>query len=231
VSGSSPAARTAKTGANRLPRTHRKSAAPSASTRARRNHDGPSASSPRPPSRAAANATCIGGSAQVRRGGTRPSRLMTAAPMPPSRPRSSSQWNAARTRSGEPPKLSGRGDDASPEDPASGVEDSRLAGRGPEERLAKLQTAARVHGGDRRRVVAQARLALERLLAHAVDEGHVLEGDRAHRQLLAPADDDRVRRRINPHHVPGSRLREIAEAASLADGVQGRPSMAADHPS
>src|SRR5207247_6496444 len=118
----------------------------------------------------------IGGSAQAIRGGTRPSRLMTAAPMPPSRPRSSSQWNAARTRSGDPRKLSGRGDDASPEDPASRVQDGRLAGRRAEERFAKHQAAARVHSGDRRRVVAQARLALERLLAQTVDEDHVLEG-------------------------------------------------------
>src|SRR4051812_36557701 len=181
VSGSSAPARTAKTATIWMPRMQRSSAIPPAMTRARRRADGLNTRRPKPPASAAAKAKCIGGSTQPIWGGILLSLRTTSEPIPPSRPSSSSQWNAKATRSG------GAGDRSSAQDTGAGVQDRRLAGRGTQERLGQRQQSGLVNGRDRRGVVAQARLALEWLLHPAIDESDVLELDAPHRELLPPA--------------------------------------------
>src|SRR4051812_13865829 len=209
VSGSSAPARTAKTATIWMPRMQRSSAIPPAMTRARRRADGLNTRRPKPPASAAAKAKCIGGSTQPIWGGILLSLRTASEPIPPSRPSSSSQWNTKATRSG------GAGDRSSAQHAGAGVEDSSLARRGAQEGLGQRQPSSFVGGRDRRGVVAQARLALERLLHAAVDERHVLELDVPHRELLPPADHDPVPGRVNRRHKPRSGLGEVAKAAPL----------------
>ena len=59
-------------------------------------------------------------------------------------------------------------------------------------------------------------------------EGHVLELDLAHRELLPPPDYNLVLTRIDPQDEPRPRLGEVAEAAALADGVERRAPVRAE---
>src|SRR6266849_3028235 len=157
-------------------------------------------SSPTTPTAVAATPAQSGGRAHPIFGLIPPRRITTSEPMAPRSPRYSSQWNAAATRSGC------AGDRSSAEDAGARVQDSGLSWRRAEERFVEGEPPFAVHGRDRGRVVAEARLAPKRLPDLAVDERHVLEGDLAHRELVPPADHHRVRGRVDAHHVPGAGL-------------------------
>src|SRR5438067_5891151 len=222
--GSITAASTAGTATNRLPRRHRIQAAPSAARRRRTSHVRASVSRMRAPMDAARKKSCIGGRAQRIRGVIRPRRLTPKEPMPASRPKYSSPWPAKGT-------TSGGGDDASAQDSRARVEHGRLSRSRAEEWLLERKASARVDGGDCRRVVAEPGLAGQRFGGHAVDEPHLLHRHLTHRKLIAPADDDGVRPRLDSQHVPGPGLGKASEPRALADRVEGgaavRPELAA----
>src|SRR5438132_5937696 len=220
VTESAAAANTAGGATNRTPRMHNRSAAPSAATRTPTAHPGAAARSPSPPASAAANAMCIGGLTQAICGRIRARRLTTSDPIPPSSPRYSSQWKAARTRSG-------CGDDPPAQDPAARVQHRGLAGRGAQERFLEREASSLVDRADGGRVVAQARLARERFRGGPVDEGHALESDVPHTELLAAADDDAVLARLDAEHVPGSRFSQVAKTTALPNCVERGASMRA----
>src|SRR5213594_3442448 len=100
--------------------------------------------------------------------------------------------------------------------------------RRAKERLVEGQPAVLVSRRDRRRVVAQPRLAAQRLRLPAVDEGHVLENELPHGELVAAPDDDAVARRVHAQHVPRARLRQAPEASPLPDGVERRAAVGAE---
>src|SRR3989449_6602157 len=220
VTASAAAANTANGATNGTPRTHNSSAAPSNVTRTPTAHPGAATRSPSPPASAAANAMCIGGLTQAICGRMRARRLTTNDPIPPSSPRYSSQWNAARTRSG-------CGDDPPAQDSAARVQHRGLTGRGAQERVLEREASSLVDRADGGRVVAQARLARERFRGGPVDEGHALESDVRHTQLLAAADDDAVLARLDAEDVPGSRFSQVAKTTALPNRVERRASMCA----
>src|SRR5437899_1329684 len=219
VTASAAAAITAGGATNGTPRTHNRSAAPSNVTRTPTAHPGAATRSPSPPASAAANAMCIGGLTQAICGRMRARRLTTNDPIPPSSPRYSSRWNAARTRSG-------CGDDPPAQDSAARVQHRGLTGRGAQERFLEREAPSLVDRADGGRVVAQARLARERFRGGPVDEGHALESDIPHTELLA-ADDDAVLARLDAEDVPGSRFSQVAKTTALSNCVERGASMRA----
>src|SRR3989442_4754384 len=220
VTASAAAANTANGATNGTPRTHNSSAAPSNVTRTPTAHLGAATRSPSPPASAAANAMCIGGLTQAICGRMRARRLTTNDPIPPSSPRDSSQWNAARTRSG-------RGDDPPAQDSAARVEHRGLAGRGAQATSLERHASSLVDRADGGRVVAQARLAQDRFRGGPVDKGHALESYFAHTELLAAADDDAVLARLDAEDVPGSRFSQVAKTTALPNCVERGASMRA----
>src|SRR5256712_14108253 len=220
VTASAAAAITANGATNGTPRTHNRSAAPSNVTRTPTAHPGAATRSPRPPASAAANEMSLGGLTQEIGGRMPARRLTTNDPIPPSSPRYSSQWNAARTRSG-------CGDDPPAQDSAARVQHRGLAGRGAQKRFLEREASSLVDRADGGRVVAQARLAQDRFRGGPVDKGHALEGYFAPTQLLAAADDDAVLARLDAEHGPGSRFSEVAKTTALPNCVERGASMRA----
>src|SRR5207245_9644446 len=197
---------------------HNSSAAPSNVTRTPTAQPGAATRSPSPPASAAANAMCIGGLTQAICGRMRARRLTTNDPIPPSSPRYSSQWNAARTRSG-------CGDDPPAQDSAARVQHRGLAGRGAQERFLEREAPSLVDRADGGRVVAQARLAQERFRGGAINEGHALEDDVPDAKLFAATDDDAVLARDYSKYVPRSWLGEVAESSPQSHRIQRGVSM------
>src|SRR3989442_8419725 len=218
VPASAAAAITAGGATNGTPRMHNRSAAPPNVTRTPPAPPGAATRSPSPPASAAANAMCIGGLTQAICGRMRARRLTTNDPIPPSSPRYSSQWNAARTRSG-------CGDDPPAQDSAARVQHRGLTGRGAQERFLEREASSLVDRADGGRVVAQARLARERFRGGAINEGHALEDDVPDAKLFAATDDDAVLARDYSKYVPRSGLGEVAESAALSHRIQGGASM------
>src|SRR3989449_1268986 len=218
VTASAAAANTANGATNGTPRTHNRSAAPSNVTRPPTAHPGAATRSPSPPASAAANAMRIGGLTQAICGRMRARRLTTNDPIPPSSPRYSSQWNAARTRSG-------CGDDPPAQNAAARVQHRRLAGRGAQERFCEREAPAFIDRRDGRRVIPQAGLARERFRGGAINEGHALEDDIPDAKLFAATDDDAILARDYAKYVPRSRLDEGAESAAPSHRIQGGASI------
>src|SRR6266851_6717465 len=196
------------------------------------------AATSRPPTNAAVSAGCMETRAHPS-GGLMPARrLTTTTPMKPSSPTYSSQRRTEIASSGAGGKFKRDYTNRRPrspllDDPAAQyartrVEHRGLARRSAEERLVEHEAPAGVRRRDRGCVVAQARLASERLVCRAVDEAHVAQLDLAGCELLPPPHHQPVGRSVDFQHVPRAGLVQVAEPAALAHRVESRAAMAAE---